>query len=154
MIYWFTGQPGHGKSVQAKLLLQYLEINDSFCKSTFHIDGDHLREIVKNADYSKEGRVRNIQLAQTLAKYLHLNGYDVVISLVAPFRDVREEFKQEMGSDLIEIYVDTDEIRGREHFHVDYEEPLNNFIYLSTSNEMPEQTNIKLLQLLDLGYVE
>jgi len=150
MIYWFTGQPGHGKSVQAKLLIEYLN-RESSCKSVFHIDGDHLREIVKNADYSKEGRIRNIQLAQTLAKYLHLNGYDVVISLVAPYRDVREEFKQDMGSNMVEIYVDTTEIRGREYFHTDYEAPIDNFIYLSTSNETPGFTHVKLIELL---YVE
>jgi adenylylsulfate kinase-like enzyme len=27
MIYWFTGQPGHGKTVLAKLLKEYIEHN-------------------------------------------------------------------------------------------------------------------------------
>jgi adenylylsulfate kinase-like enzyme len=33
MIYWFTGQPGAGKTVLANALKQQLE-------NTFHIDGD------------------------------------------------------------------------------------------------------------------
>ena len=151
MIYWFTGQPGHGKSVQAKLLLDYLN-QESSCRTAFHIDGDHLRDLVKNVDYSREGREKNIRLAQNLAKYLHNQGQTVIVSLVAPYRELREEFKQDIGKDLIEIYVDTDEIRGREHFHVDYEPPLDNFIYLSTSNETPEFTHVKLLELIYINH--
>jgi len=51
--------------------------------------------------------------------------------LVSPYRDLREEFKKR--SDVREIYVHTKEIRGREDFHVDYEEPIDNFIDIDTS---------------------
>ena len=48
MIYWFTGQPGAGKTVLANALKQQLE-------NTFHIDGDDLRDIFDNKDYSEAG---------------------------------------------------------------------------------------------------
>jgi adenylylsulfate kinase-like enzyme len=64
MIYWFTGQPGHGKTVLASALKQELD-------NTFHIDGDDLRAIFDNKDYSEAGRRKNIELAQQLAHFLH-----------------------------------------------------------------------------------
>jgi adenylylsulfate kinase-like enzyme len=49
MIYWFTGQPGHGKTVLAKMLKEYIECNHP-TKKLFHIDGDDLRDILVNKD--------------------------------------------------------------------------------------------------------
>jgi adenylylsulfate kinase len=51
MIYWFTGQPGAGKTTLAKKLVEYLNVGN-----TIHIDGDDLRDIFKNKDYSENGR--------------------------------------------------------------------------------------------------
>jgi len=128
MIYWFTGQPGAGKTVLAKLLELHLQNN------VFHIDGDDLRDLIQNKDYSKEGRIKNIELAQSIAKYLHNKNNDVVVSLVSPYLEVRERFKQNMGDDIIEIYVHTTDIRGREQFHVsDYDVPTSNFISIDTT---------------------
>ena len=61
MIYWFTGQPGHGKTVLAKELIKILN------NGAFHIDGDHLRGIFDNKDYSESGRRKNIDLAQKIS---------------------------------------------------------------------------------------
>ena len=77
-----------------------------------HIDGDDLREIFNNKDYSKEGRIRNITFAQGLAKFLHKKDMDVVVSLVAPYKEIRDSFKSDMGTDLIEIYVHRNLHRG------------------------------------------
>jgi len=82
MIYWFTGQPGAGKTVLSKALKEYLETN--YYKKVIHIDGDDIREIFDNKDYSKEGRYKNITLAQQITKFLYLKGFDVVVSLVSP----------------------------------------------------------------------
>jgi adenylylsulfate kinase len=92
MIYWFTGQPGHGKTVLCNHLKEYLEKNHE--GPLMHIDGDDLRDIFKNKDYSKEGRIKNITFAQGLAKFLNNKGFTVLVSLVAPYRDVRESFKE------------------------------------------------------------
>jgi adenylylsulfate kinase len=128
MIYWFTGQPGHGKTTLAKALQVELE-------NIFHIDGDDIREIFNNKDYSEAGRRKNIELAQQLSHFLHNKGYNVVVSLVSPYRDQREEFKQKLGDSLKEFYVHTTEIRGRENFRVkEYESPLHNFLPIDTTN--------------------
>jgi adenylylsulfate kinase-like enzyme len=44
MVYWFTGQPGAGKTSIANSLIEKLP------KNTFHVDGDDLREIFNNKD--------------------------------------------------------------------------------------------------------
>ena len=133
MIYWFTGQPGAGKTVLSKALKEYLEINHH--KNVMHVDGDDIREIFNNKDYSKEGRYKNIILAQQIAKFLHLKGFDVVVSLVSPYRELRESFKKELGNQVKELYTHTTEVRGREQYHSpDYEPPTTNFTDIDTTN--------------------
>ena len=58
MIYWFTGQPGHGKTTLAKALIAYLRARGT---EPFHVDGDDLRALTANADYSRTGREANIR---------------------------------------------------------------------------------------------
>ena len=141
MIYWFTGQPGAGKTSIAEVLLTHLP------KNTFHVDGDDLREIFNNKDYSETGRRKNIELAQHITHFLHNKGTNVVVSLVSPYRDQREEFKQKIGDDIIEIYVHTENLRGREDFHVkNYEEPLDNFLDMDTSDVLIQNCVEKILE--------
>lgn len=148
MIYWFTGQPGHGKTVLAKSLKEYIEYNYSH-KQVLHVDGDDLREILINKDYSKQGRENNIRTAQSIALYLDNKGYDVVVSLVAPYKELREEFKSRTQTQ--EIYVHTTEERGREQFHVqDYEVPTENFIDIDTTDDTPESSLVYLINKLGI----
>lgn len=133
MIYWFTGQPGAGKTVLATALKQKMD-------NIFHIDGDDLRAIFDNKDYSETGRRKNIELAQQLAHFLHNKGNNVVVSLVSPYKDQREEFKTKLGDSIKEFYVHTTEIRGRENFHVEnYQQPTENYLNLDTTNISVEE---------------
>lgn len=145
MIYWFTGQPGAGKTTLAKHLISYL----SNTERVIHIDGDDLRDIFKNKDYSETGRRRNIERAQDIARFMNEKGHSVVVSLISPYKDQRDEFKE--NNDVIEIYVHTSEVRGREDFHVlDYDPPTEDFIYLDTTNKRDDESFIDLLKFIDL----
>ena len=134
MIIWLTGQPGSGKSTIANEL-----VSDS--AGTFiNIDGDNLREIFQNKDYSEVGRRKNIELAQHIAEFLHRKGFHPVVSLVSPYKDQRDKFKDKMGKDILEVYVHTTQIRGRENYFVkEYEEPSENYLSLCTDNITPEE---------------
>ena len=144
MIYWLTGQPGSGKTTMGSW------IQSSFPNKCMIIDGDDIRDIFQNKDYSEDGRRKNIEKAQTLSKFLHHKGYTVIVSLVSPFRDQREQFKTELGENIVEIYVHTTEIRGRENFHVNYEEPIENFIDCDTTNSREYNTFLELRRKLKI----
>jgi adenylylsulfate kinase-like enzyme len=136
-IYWFTGQPGSGKTVLSLRLKEYLE--QEYGQEVFHIDGDQLRLLFKNINYGREGREENIKRAQDIAKFIHSQGYDVIVSLVAPYKEMRDKFKEELKTGFVEFYVHTTDIRGREHFHTDeYEQPTENFINIDTTNVDPK----------------
>lgn len=130
MIYWLTGQPGSGKTTLAEWIKAH------FYGNAIIIDGDDIRDVYQNKDYSEEGRRKNIEKAQDLALFLHHKKLTPIVSLVSPYRDQRESFKEKLGEDIKEVYVHTTEIRGREDFHVqNYEPPLTNFIDVDTTNE-------------------
>ena len=125
MIFWFTGQPGSGKTTLGKELVERLG-------NAIHIDGDDLRGLSANADYSEQGRINNISTAQSIAMFLDNKGQNVVVSIVAPYKWLREEFKER--HQVNEIYLHTTEIRGREHYFAeDYDPPVDNFLDIDTT---------------------
>ena len=127
MIYWFTGQPGAGKTTLAKAMIEKCSDN------CIHIDGDGLRDLFQNFDYSPAGRTKNIQSVLDLCRFLDNKGLTVVVSVVAPYKEMRDSLKA--TNDVTEIYVHTTETRGREdYFATDYEKPTENFIDMDTTN--------------------
>lgn len=129
MIIWLTGQPGSGKTTLCKRMMLNMTSN------VFHIDGDDLRDLFDNKDYSEIGRRKNIELAQQISQYLHNKGKHVFVSLVSPYKDQRDKFKEKMGDNLMEVYVHTSETRGREEFFVkDYQPPTEKFVDIDTTN--------------------
>ena len=147
MIYWLTGQPGAGKTTLVKMLYTHLHPMKPMI-----VDGDDIREIFNNKDYSEAGRRKNVELAQHLAHFIHNKGGVALVSLVSPYKDQRDSFKQLIGDDNIkEIYVHTTESRGREHFFVEgYQPPIENFIDCDTTIDNEFQSYRKLLEKLDL----
>lgn len=135
MIYWFTGQPAHGKTVLANMLKKELP-------NAYRIDGDDTRALFLNNDYSIKGRVENVGTAQRIAHYLHNQGHDVIVSLVAPYIDQREDFKKLVGlENIVEFYVHTSEPRERDHFKaIAYNPPTANYVDIDTTQDTPEQS--------------
>jgi len=135
MIYWFTGQPAAGKTVLANMLKKELP-------NAFRIDGDEMRELFTNKDYSINGRVANIEAAQKIAHYLYNQGHDVIVSLIAPYIDQREDFKELIGvENLVEFYVHTSEPRERDHFKaIAYIPPKSDYVNIDTTYDTPEQS--------------
>lgn len=145
-IIWITGQPGAGKSTVGKALL------DDLTKAghdAFLVDGDDLRALTANADYSQAGREANIRRAQDIALYLSRQGRVAIVAVVAPFRWLREEFKAR--AQVKEVYVHTTAIRGREHYHSDeYGAPEENFLDLDTTDLPVEEAVGRVRHYADL----
>lgn len=143
MIYWFTGQPCAGKTVLANMLKKEKP-------GAFRIDGDDMRELFSNKDYSINGRVINVGTAQRIAQYLNNQGKDVIVSLVAPYIDQREDFKAIMGDQIVEFYVHTTESRERDHFKaIAYTPPLANFVDIDTTHDTEEESFEKVLESIN-----
>jgi adenylylsulfate kinase-like enzyme len=107
MIYWFYGQPGAGKTTLAKALLEKID--------AVHVDGDDIRAVFNNKDYSKEGRVKNLTLINNIVRFLDHKGLDVVVSVVSPYQEIRDEL---LDLNIRYYFVTTSEIRGREDYFV------------------------------------
>ena len=143
MIYWFTGQPCAGKTVLSRYLQSHLKMKP------FLIDGDDLRDLTTNKDYSIKGRVNNVNTAQKIAHYLHNQGKDVIVALVSPYIDQREDFKKLLGDSIKEIYVHTSEERERDHWkETAYIAPQENFIDIDTTDDTSEESLQKILKYL------
>lgn len=121
MILWLTGQPGSGKTTLANAFIEKVSEDNRDIK-IINLDGDDLRNINNNKDYSKEGRIKNISTAISIMRFLANKNYICVVSIVSPYKFLRDELKDEFP--FLEIYLYTNEIRGRESFFAqDYEKP-------------------------------
>jgi adenylylsulfate kinase-like enzyme len=145
-LYWFTGQAGAGKTTLAHELKKHLEkghIDKTIGKKYVIIDGDDIRELFSNSDYSVDGRKKQVDLVQKLCILLIKNKIIPIVCMVSPFAEQRKIFIDENNG--YEIFVHTGEIRGREHYHVDYfekpERKRNNVCYLHTDGLLDETMN-------------
>jgi len=112
MIYWFYGQPGSGKTTLGNALKEKL-LNQYEYRNIIRIDGDEMRKIFQNKDYSEQGRRNNLRKVNDLIRFLYHKDYTVIVSVVAPYKDVRDEIK-DLNPTM--IYLHTSEIRGKEEY--------------------------------------
>jgi adenylylsulfate kinase-like enzyme len=138
MIIVLFGQPHSGKTTLAKQFPTYR-----------NIDGDELRELFSNKDYSKEGRIRNLNRASDIAHYLHRHGNNVVLSLVYPYKEARD-YLNSLDDNIKWVHLVYEVDRGREEYHVkDFEYPTDDeALHLNT-----EWLNIKQCKNHILEYI-
>ncbi len=167
---WLTGLSGAGKSTIAQELYGHLK---GLGKRVEVLDGDVIRtNLSKGLGFSKEDRDTNIRRIGFVSKLLTRNGVTVIVAAISPYREVRDEIRNEIG-DFIEVFVDCplDELVKRDVKGLyakalagelpnftgvsdPYEEPLNPEVSLSTDNESVEESNCKVLgKLRELGYL-
>ena len=97
-IFWLTGLPCSGKTTIAKELARRI--------SAEILDGDDIRKINDNQDFTPEGRKKHMlsvaELAYRFSKYTK-----VIVALVSPIRAVREEIKAKYHN-VKEIWIKCD----------------------------------------------
>ncbi|WP_339634515.1 adenylyl-sulfate kinase [uncultured Maribacter sp.] len=125
MIYSLYGQPASGKTVLGRMLA-------AAKMTTYHIDGDEFRNLFSNKNYGKEGRRKNITAANAVATYLNkTQEEDVVISLVNPYEDLRNELKSNNQNQVVEVLL-TSTRELRKEYHVEDFEMGNPKITINT----------------------
>lgn len=81
-VWWFTGNSGAGKTTLA------VRVQDAI-----KLDGDALRNVWK-LGFSKEDRYEQNLRTARLAKLLSEQGYDVVVSTICPYKDLRDQVQE------------------------------------------------------------
>jgi adenylylsulfate kinase-like enzyme len=123
MIYVLYGQPASGKTTLGKLLAEHLD-------TPFIIDGDEFREMFANKNYGREGREKNIRNANAVATYLNKkgkgSGWKAIMSLVNPYRHLRNELRENNGNQVVEILLRSTRELKKEYHVPDFEDGLPN----------------------------
>lgn len=97
-IFWLTGLPCSGKTTIARQLSRHLNATV--------LDGDDIRKIMNNNDFSEKGRAQHMRSVAYIASLLSQNT-NVVVALVSPLKKAREELKQRYPN-ILEIYIKCD----------------------------------------------
>ena len=118
MIIWITGNSGAGKTTLAK----QLKTNNSIM-----LDGDTLRGIYSTG-FSKEDRwAHNIRVAK-LAKRLEEQGFDVIVSLICPYKQLRDEVQEITNCGFIYLRINP---KGKDY---PYEYETDKFYWIQSSD--------------------
>ncbi|MBI3331471.1 adenylyl-sulfate kinase [Candidatus Peregrinibacteria bacterium] len=96
-IFWLTGNTGSGKTTLAKTIETYFNNEKSASdhpatRRVIVLDGDEMRQTISTQETltPKDRRNHNLRVAR-LAKLFQAKGFLVVVSVIAPFENVRAE---------------------------------------------------------------
>ena len=151
MIVVFYGQPSSGKTTLAKLLQERIFLQNQ--PTPVIIDGDEIRNIFKDTDYSKEGRMNNMKRISDIATFLESKYNLVIISAVYPIQEARE-YLDSICKNVLWVYLSYNGTRERHQFHVkDFDLPhfeARKNLSINTSNFTPEECIDRLLEYMSL----
>jgi adenylylsulfate kinase len=140
MIILLFGQPASGKTTLSNELKSKI-----YSSSLVQIDGDEWREVTKNKDYSKEGRLLNLKGAFDMAIYLEKKGFQIILSFVTPFEELRS-YLAENGQEVAQIYLTYSGDRGRNmNFAKEFEEPTGDYLKIDTSTSTINECVSKIM---------
>lgn len=102
-VYWLTGLSGAGKTTIASGLVEYFR---SQSVNPIWLDGDDMRLLYKTSGFDKTSRQsHNLQVGK-LASFFEKQGHIVIVSMISPYADTREEIRLICGN-YVEIYIST-----------------------------------------------
>ena len=102
---WFTGLSGSGKTTLANELEKRLV---AMGKHTMLLDGDNVRlGLNKNLGFSEKDRIENIRRVAEVAKLMNEAGLIVLVAFISPFVRDRENARDIIGENFVEVYVNT-----------------------------------------------
>lgn len=144
---WFTGLSGSGKSTLANEVEKRLV---AMGKHTMLLDGDNIRHgLNKNLGFKEADRVENIRRIAEVAKLMNDAGLIVLTAFISPYENDRENAKEIIGENFVEIFVSTSleacearDVKGLYKKARDGEIP--NFTGISSPYEAPKNPDIKI----------
>lgn len=166
---WFTGLSGAGKTTISSAVEKELR---SHGYKVEVLDGDVVRQhLTKGLGFSPEDRDENIKRVGFVAHLLTRNDVIVLVSVISPYRESRNEVRLRIG-DFLEVYVNSPlevceqrDVKGLykkarsgeiKHFTgIDdpYEPPISPEVICRTDQEsITESVNKILTKMEELGY--
>jgi adenylylsulfate kinase-like enzyme len=102
---WIYGEAKAGKSTTCYNLLQ------KKLRNYIIIDGDAFRRHMDNKDlkFSREDIIENNKRALKMVKELLSKGWDVLVAMITPYKEMREEIKKELGSQVLLVELQASE---------------------------------------------
>lgn len=165
---WLTGLISAGKSTLGDRLLSRLRAAG---RKVEILDGDMVRQtLCKDLGFTKEDRDENIRRIVFVAELLTRNGIVVIVSVISPYRAVRDQVRSRIP-EFMEVYVNAPleicerrdvkglyrraragELRGVTGIDDPYEPPLRPEVECRTDVETIEQSVQKILDYFDLHW--
>lgn len=108
MILFIVGNTTAGKTTAAKNILDLLDFSSliEFRQKPVWLDGDVVRTIWPGLGFSKEDRIENNMRAVRLAKVLQSQGFNVIISMICPYRELRDKIRDMLGESVKFLFIE------------------------------------------------
>jgi len=112
MIILIIGSEGTGKTVLAAHLYARLCLNR---QKTIHIEGEFVRALYNNPDFSELGRSLNAMCSGQLCYYLAQREYLVIMTAVLPTLAARDTFRRACQTRIALVHLNNPPFVDREH---------------------------------------
>lgn len=105
LVVWMTGLSGSGKTTIASAVEKLLADEGIL---TQVLDGDNVRSgINNNLGFSEDDRKENIRRIAEVSKLFVNCGIVTLNCFVSPTKDIRQQAKDILGDDMLEVFVNT-----------------------------------------------
>ena len=142
-VLWMTGLPCSGKTTLARKLAE--KVNNLAI-----LDGDEIREWLSSKDFSRKGINEHNSKVANLAKLLSNHNVPVLVSLISPFNENREDARKIIGDNrFIETYIkcslsicEERDVKGM--YKKARQNQIKDFVGVNTDYEIPDKPDLIL----------
>ncbi|RLI64057.1 MAG: adenylyl-sulfate kinase [Candidatus Asgardarchaeum californiense] len=170
-VIWLTGPSGAGKTTLAHALEEKLK---KMGHKVEILDGDVIRRtLYPNIGFSKEAREMHNRVVIHMAKLLSRNDVVTIVSLISPYKAVRDYARKEIGR-FIEVYLNCPlevriqrdpkglyakairgEIKNLTGYNGVYEVPENPEVIVDSHKmSVDEEVDLVIKKAIELGYLK